>query len=342
MAPEMNRDGDGHYTKAIDWWTLGVTMFELLYGRNPFTREVKGDKGFIVDDDVYNLDEIREIDEKESASFSLRMTTALKSDVNDGSFEVVNYVGELNSMTFMDSHDTHAGAPSMSEPVTSENIFELFPKGFGSVPSAPANSMNVSAPANSINISAPANSAMEPSAPSAPANSENIMSSLTPSAPANTDRSGVESPNPGSMVFPGKLPTNSFSKLFANFNTFDLNPMDYLIYFKQKDQTYVPQDVKNLLGKFLSVDTTKRLGSGAGGVNAIRSHPVFKNIVWDDLELKQVAPPFLPDVTPLPDAPVYKSFDDMTKLLCREKAWKLELAEDHEKYFLKWYVIATV
>lgn len=50
MAPEMRRDGTG-YTSAVDYWTLGITMFELLCDRDPFTPAmVAGDDGWCIRD----------------------------------------------------------------------------------------------------------------------------------------------------------------------------------------------------------------------------------------------------------------------------------------------------
>ena len=34
MAPEMiNRNG---YDKSVDWWAVGIMMYEMLVGCNPF------------------------------------------------------------------------------------------------------------------------------------------------------------------------------------------------------------------------------------------------------------------------------------------------------------------
>ncbi|XP_069807148.1 ribosomal protein S6 kinase alpha-5 [Dendropsophus ebraccatus] len=42
MAPEIVRGGDSGHDKAVDWWSLGVLMYELLTGASPFT--VDGEK----------------------------------------------------------------------------------------------------------------------------------------------------------------------------------------------------------------------------------------------------------------------------------------------------------
>ncbi|XP_039597279.1 ribosomal protein S6 kinase alpha-5 isoform X1 [Polypterus senegalus] len=42
MAPEIVQGGDSGHDKAVDWWSLGVLMYELLTGASPFT--VDGEK----------------------------------------------------------------------------------------------------------------------------------------------------------------------------------------------------------------------------------------------------------------------------------------------------------
>ncbi|KAK9409497.1 ribosomal protein S6 kinase alpha-5 [Crotalus adamanteus] len=37
MAPDIVRGGDTGHDKAVDWWSLGVLMYELLTGASPFT-----------------------------------------------------------------------------------------------------------------------------------------------------------------------------------------------------------------------------------------------------------------------------------------------------------------
>lgn len=37
MAPEIIQGGRNGHDKAVDWWSLGVLMYELLTGASPFT-----------------------------------------------------------------------------------------------------------------------------------------------------------------------------------------------------------------------------------------------------------------------------------------------------------------
>ena len=36
MAPEIIRGGEGGHDMAVDWWSLGVLLFELLTCESPF------------------------------------------------------------------------------------------------------------------------------------------------------------------------------------------------------------------------------------------------------------------------------------------------------------------
>uniref|UniRef100_A0A674P355 Ribosomal protein S6 kinase alpha-5 n=1 Tax=Takifugu rubripes TaxID=31033 RepID=A0A674P355_TAKRU len=49
MAPEIVEGGESGHDKAVDWWSLGVLMYELLTGGSPFT--VDGDNNSILKKD---------------------------------------------------------------------------------------------------------------------------------------------------------------------------------------------------------------------------------------------------------------------------------------------------
>ncbi|KAJ2794878.1 hypothetical protein H4S07_006636, partial [Coemansia furcata] len=51
MAPELI--GGGAYAGSVDWWSLGVLMYECVYGHRPFRRSLARDlRRAIVEDDV--------------------------------------------------------------------------------------------------------------------------------------------------------------------------------------------------------------------------------------------------------------------------------------------------
>jgi serine/threonine protein kinase len=37
MSPEI-LNGD-RYSKSVDWWAVGIIIYEMLYGFNPFNKE---------------------------------------------------------------------------------------------------------------------------------------------------------------------------------------------------------------------------------------------------------------------------------------------------------------
>jgi serine/threonine protein kinase len=57
MSPEQ-LNGD-HYDKSVDWWAVGIIIFELLFGKNPFNLE----------DEDMNFDEYKECIEENEIPF---------------------------------------------------------------------------------------------------------------------------------------------------------------------------------------------------------------------------------------------------------------------------------
>jgi serine/threonine protein kinase len=60
---------------------------------------------------------------------------------------------------------------------------------------------------------------------------------------------------------------------------------------------FLSQQGRALLHALLSRNTTKRLGAGPEGADAIKSHPFFAEIDWPALEAKQVPVPFKPTIS---------------------------------------------
>ena len=36
MAPEISNENDYGYGKAVDWWAVGIILYQLAFGANPF------------------------------------------------------------------------------------------------------------------------------------------------------------------------------------------------------------------------------------------------------------------------------------------------------------------
>ncbi|XP_062901177.1 ribosomal protein S6 kinase alpha-5 isoform X1 [Mobula hypostoma] len=65
----------------------------------------------------------------------------------------------------------------------------------------------------------------------------------------------------------------------------------------KSDPPYPPEIgplAKDIMKKLLVKDPKKRLGSGPGGAEEIKSHPFFQKINWDELAAKNIEAPFKP------------------------------------------------
>lgn len=60
---------------------------------------------------------------------------------------------------------------------------------------------------------------------------------------------------------------------------------------------HMPRDSVSILQKLLTREPEMRLGSGPTDAQEIMSHAFFRNINWDDIYNKRVAPPFVPQIT---------------------------------------------
>lgn len=62
------------------------------------------------------------------------------------------------------------------------------------------------------------------------------------------------------------------------------------------DYPFLSEAARDLLGRLLTKDPTKRLGNTAGGVLALRDHPWFEEVEWDHIFNKRVTPPYKPQL----------------------------------------------
>ncbi|CAL2052839.1 unnamed protein product [Caenorhabditis brenneri] len=51
---------------------------------------------------------------------------------------------------------------------------------------------------------------------------------------------------------------------------------------------------RSLVNKLIVRDPAQRLGGGVDGTSAIKQHDYFKNVLWQDVILKKLVPPFIP------------------------------------------------
>lgn len=67
------------------------------------------------------------------------------------------------------------------------------------------------------------------------------------------------------------------------------------------------QDARDLISKLCTVDVSKRLGNIQGGAAAVKSHPWFATIDWDDLYNRRNPGPIIPHLRNAEDT---RNFDD--------------------------------
>ena len=79
---------------------------------------------------------------------------------------------------------------------------------------------------------------------------------------------------------------------------------------------HMPRDSVSILQKLLMREPELRLGSGPTDAQEIMSHAFFRNINWDDIRDKKVAPPFQPQIKNPTDTSNFDSeFTSVTPVL---------------------------
>ena len=79
---------------------------------------------------------------------------------------------------------------------------------------------------------------------------------------------------------------------------------------------HMPRDSVSILQKLLTREPELRLGSGPTDAQEIMSHAFFRNINWDDIYHKRVAPPFYPQITSATDTSNFDTeFTSVTPVL---------------------------
>jgi serine/threonine protein kinase len=79
---------------------------------------------------------------------------------------------------------------------------------------------------------------------------------------------------------------------------------------------HMPRDSVSILQKLLTREPDQRLGSGPTDAQEIMSQPFFRNINWDDVYHKRIAPPFQPQISSATDTSNFDSeFTSVTPVL---------------------------
>ena len=87
---------------------------------------------------------------------------------------------------------------------------------------------------------------------------------------------------------------------------------------------HMPRDSVSILQKLLTREPELRLGSGPTDAQEIMSHAFFRNVNWEDIYHKRVAPPFVPQVKNRADTSNFDSeFTSVTPVLTPVQSGKL-------------------
>jgi serine/threonine protein kinase len=87
---------------------------------------------------------------------------------------------------------------------------------------------------------------------------------------------------------------------------------------------HMPRDSVSILQKLLTREPEQRLGSGPTDAQEVMSQPFFRNINWDDIYHKRVAPPFKPTIKSPTDTSNFDSeFTSVTPVLTPVQSGKL-------------------
>ncbi|XP_055611080.1 ribosomal protein S6 kinase beta-2 isoform X2 [Uranotaenia lowii] len=74
------------------------------------------------------------------------------------------------------------------------------------------------------------------------------------------------------------------------------NTIDAILKGKLNIPAYLATDSRDLIRRLMKRQVTQRLGSGPTDGQAVRAHPFFKNVNWDDVLARRLEPPIKPAV----------------------------------------------
>jgi serine/threonine protein kinase len=90
---------------------------------------------------------------------------------------------------------------------------------------------------------------------------------------------------------------------------------------------HMPRDSVSILQKLLTRDPDQRLGSGPTDAQEVMNQPFFRNINWDDIYHKKIAPPFMPTIKNATDTSNFDSeFTSVTPVLTPVQSGKCYLS----------------
>ena len=89
-------------------------------------------------------------------------------------------------------------------------------------------------------------------------------------------------------------------------------------------------EARDLISGLCTVDTSKRLGNIQGGASAVKSHPWFRNIDWDQLYYRKVNGPIVPHLRGPADT---RNFDEYEPESANREPYTKQMSEKWDEYF---------
>ncbi|KAF1999021.1 Pkinase-domain-containing protein [Amniculicola lignicola CBS 123094] len=113
----------------------------------------------------------------------------------------------------------------------------------------------------------------------------------------------------------------------------DQNPMkiyEQIVEGRLRFPSAMSSSARDLISGLCTVDTSKRLGNIQGGAQAVKSHPWFANIDWDQLYQRKVQGPIVPHLRGPADT---RNFDEYEPESGEREAYGEELRAKWEGFF---------
>lgn len=92
----------------------------------------------------------------------------------------------------------------------------------------------------------------------------------------------------------------------------------------------ISNDAKDIIYSFCTVDRSRRLGNISGGAGRVKSHPFFRDIVWDDVLQRRTSGPIIPPVRYAGDA---QCFDIYPEDDGKRDTYTPDMAQQYDQYF---------
>lgn len=114
--------------------------------------------------------------------------------------------------------------------------------------------------------------------------------------------------------------------MIAGHTPFYTSGMDQLTLFRyicKGDYHFPPAgvmtiEIEDLLQRFFVLDPAKRLGSLARGINEIYAHLWYADIDFADLRLREITPPWVPEIKDPLDKSNFKNWDHLEDKTLRD------------------------